>query len=130
MRRSVRNALLLLGCLVVIGAAGGFAVFALGGSNSAGAQPVTTTLHVVQNDPGGIAKLTTTGPYTLDSGTTLPAGTAVSVPSVTLAAALAPAPAPAVGATLSCDLSVNWTATAQVIDILDCRVSAAGSGAG
>lgn len=120
MRRSARNALLLLGCLLVIVAAGGFAIFALNGASAAGAQPVTTTLRVAQNDPGGIAKLTTTAPTQLGSGATVPAGTAVTVPSVSLATALAPAPTPAVGATLRCNLSVSWSAKTQVIDIVKC----------
>jgi hypothetical protein len=123
MRRSARNALLLAGCLLAIGAAGVFAVLALN-NGAAGAQPITTSLRVVRNDPGGIATLATVGPTKLDSGPTLPAGTSVSVPGVTLAAALAPAPAPAVGATLSCDLSVNWSANTQVIDIVKCSTGA------
>ena len=118
MRRSARNALLLVGCLLVIGVAGGFALFALNGTSAAGAQLITTSLRVAQNDPGGIAKLTTVTPLEVGSGTTLPAGTAVTVPSITLAAAMTPAPA--VGATLRCDLSVNWTASSQVIDVVRC----------
>ena len=118
MRRSARNALLLIGCLLVIGVAGGFALFALNSTSAAGAQLVTTSLRVAQNDPGGIAKLTTITPLKVGSGTTLPTGTAVSVSSVTLAAAITPPPA--VGATLRCDLSVNWTASSQVIDVVKC----------
>jgi hypothetical protein len=90
MRRSARNALLLIGCLTVIVAAGGFAVLALNRASAASAQLVTTTLRVAQNDPGGIAKLTTSAPTELPSGATVPVGTAVSVPSVSLASALAP----------------------------------------
>jgi hypothetical protein len=120
MRRSVRNSLILVGCLLVIGAAGGFAVFALNGASAASAQSITTSLRVAQNDPGGIARLSTIAPIRLTSGTTLPAGTAVGVTNVTLTAAVAPAPAPAVGATLRCELSVSWTANSQVIDIVTC----------
>ncbi|HEX4226422.1 MAG TPA: hypothetical protein VHZ97_28930 [Pseudonocardiaceae bacterium] len=125
MRRSARNALLLTGCLLLIGAAGVFAFIALNGASAEGAQPLTASLRVVQNDPGGLAKLTTVASTKLASGTTLPAGTAVSIPSVTLASALTPAQAPAIGATLRCDLSVNWTKTAQVIDIIQCSPAAA-----
>lgn len=124
MRRSARNALLLTGCLLVIVAAGGFAFFALNGASAAGAQPVTTTVRVVRNDPGGIAKLTTVAPTTLGSGATVPAGTAVTVPSVSLTTALAPAPAPVVGAMLRCTLSVSWTTKTQVIDIVRCTPAA------
>ncbi len=120
MRRSARNALLLLGCLLVIGGAGFFAFFALGGASATGDQPVTTALRVVQNDSGGIAKLTTVTALKLGSGDTLPAGTAVTVPSVTLAAAVQPAPAPVAGATLRCDLSVNSGSATPVIDIVTC----------
>lgn len=120
MRRSVRNALLLVGCLLAIGGAGVFAVSALNGANTADDQPVTTALRVVQNDAGGIAKLTTVTPMKLGSGATLPAGTAVTVPSVTLAASMQPAAAPAVGATLRCDLSVNWGSASPVIDVVSC----------
>jgi hypothetical protein len=116
--------MLLAGCLLAIGAAGVFAVLALNGG-AAGAQPITTWLRVVRDDPGGIATLATVGPTKLASGPTLPAGTSVSVPGVTLAAALAPAPAPLVGATLRCDLSVNWSASSQVIDIVTCAPDAA-----
>jgi hypothetical protein len=123
MRRSARNALLLIGCLGLIAAAGGFAVFALNNASAAGEQLVSTTLRVAQDDPGGIAELTTTAPTTLGSGATMPAGTAVNVPSVTLAAALPTAPAPAVGATLRCQLSINWSAKTQVIDIVKCTPS-------
>lgn len=129
MRRSARNALLLLGCLLVIGGAGGFAVFALNGAGGTDDQPITTALRVVRDDAGGIAKLTTVTPLTLDSGAILPAGTAVTVPSVTLAAALQPAPAPSAGATLRCDLSVSWASTTPVIDVLTCA-SATGLGGG
>jgi hypothetical protein len=120
MRRSVRNALLAFGCLLVIGGAGAFAVSALNGANTADDQPVTTALRVVQNDAGGIAKLTTVAPMTLGSGATLPAGTAVTVPSVTLTASMQPATAPAIGATLRCDLTVNWGSASPVIDIVTC----------
>lgn len=123
MRRSARNALLLVGCLLVIGAAGGFALSALNGTSAAGAQLVTTSLRVAQNDAGGIAKLTTITPLKVGAGTTLPAGTAVTVPSITLAAAMNPAPA--VGATLRCDLSVNWTPSSQVIDVVTCAQATA-----
>jgi hypothetical protein len=123
MRRSARNALLLVGCLTVIVAAGGFAVFALNRASAASAQLVTTSLRVAQNDPGGIAKLTTNAPTELPSGATVPVGTAVSVPSVSLASALAPAQAPAVGATVRCTLSVSWSAKTQVIDIVRCTPS-------
>lgn len=125
MRRSARNALLLTGCLLLIGAAGVFAFVALNGASAEGAQPVTTSLRVVRNDPGGLATLTTVAATKLTSGTTLPAGTAVSIPSVTLAGALSPASAPAIGATLRCDLSVNWSRTTQVIDIIQCSPAAA-----
>ena len=123
MRRSARNALLLIGCLAAIAVAGGFAVFALNGASAAGAQLVTTTLRVARNDPGGIATLTTNAPAELGSGASIPTGTSVSVPSVTLAAALAPAAAPAVGATVRCSLSVSWSATSHVIDIVKCTPS-------
>ena len=123
MPRSARNALLLIGCLLVIVAAGGFAVFALNGASAEGAQVVTAPLRVVQNDPGGIAKLTTIAPLKLGSGQAVPAGTAVNVSSVSLATAVAPAQAPVVGATLSCALSVNWNAKSQVIDIVRCTPS-------
>lgn len=124
MRRSVRNALILIGCLLVIGAAGSFAFLALNGSSATTAQPVTTTLRVARNDAGGLAELTTTAPVQLNSGTTLPAGTPVSVPSISLTSALAPAAAPAVGATLRCDLSVSATPGNQVIDIVRCAQAA------
>ena len=124
MPRSVRNALILIGCLLVIGAAGSFAFLALNGAGAATAQPVTATLRVAQNDAGGLAKLTTTTPVRLSSGTTLPAGTAVSIPSITLTGALAPAPPPAIGATLRCDLTVNWSPGNQVIDIVTCTQAA------
>ncbi|HEY4454738.1 MAG TPA: hypothetical protein VGN81_10550 [Pseudonocardiaceae bacterium] len=120
MRRSARNALLLIGCLAMIVAAGGFAVFALNRASAASPQLVTTTLRVAQNDPGGIAKLTTNAPAQLRSGQVMPAGTAVNVPSVSLASALAPAQPPAVGTTLSCALSVTWGASTHVIDLVKC----------
>jgi hypothetical protein len=127
MRRSARNALLLIGCLLVIVAAGGFALVALNGASAAGPQVVTTALRVAKNDQGGIATLTTVAPTRLGAGQVMPAGTAVNVPSVSLATALAPAPAAAVGATLRCDLSVSWTAKSQVIDIVRCVGQGAGS---
>ena len=124
MRRSARNGLLLTGCLLVIVAAGGFALFALNGASAAGAQVVTASLRVVRNDPGGIAELTTNAPTTLTSGQVMPAGTTVDVPGVSLTTAVAPAPAPTVGATLRCQLSVSWTARSQVIDIVRCTPAA------
>jgi hypothetical protein len=120
MRRSVRNGLLLIGCLLVIVAAGGFALFALNGASAAGAQVVTASLRVVQNDPGGIAKLSTVTPTTLGAGQVVPAGTAVTVSGVSLTSSMAPAPAPAIGATLRCSLSVSWSVKSQVIDIVKC----------
>jgi hypothetical protein len=128
MRRTARNTLLMLGCLLVIGGAGFFAFFALGGAGATGDQGVTTALRVMQIDSGGLAKLATVTALDLGSGNTLPAGTAVTVPSVALAAAVQPAPAPVVGATLRCDLSVNSTSGSPVIDIVTCFSGAGASG--
>lgn len=126
MRAAIGNGLILICCLAVVVAAGSVAYRDL---TSISASPVaigTAVVRVQQDDPGASAALATVGPAELGAGVgarVLPAGTVLTMASVTLATATAPAVVPAVGGTLTCDIRLGSGPSGTVIDVDACAPS-------
>lgn len=141
----VRNVLVLVGCLAVLGFAGHFAVAALDSSGADAPRLYRTTVRVTADDANGLAQLTTLGPVRVGgaAGRVLPAGTVINTTGDALSAAMATnpapttlaagaanppqggAPGPAAGSTLVCDLRVGWADGGNVIDVVNCAGAAA-----
>lgn len=120
---SVRNVVVLAGCLVAVAAAGVLATGALRNATEAPTQVATAPVVVDANTTAGSAQLTVLAPVTFDSGggqQVVQAGTQFVTTSELLASALPPNTNPAVGATLSCDLRVSVSGGQPVIDLVRC----------
>ena len=132
MHPTVRNALLLAGCLAAVGAAGGLASLALHSATVSPTQVARATVVVTANDTSGAARLTVLAPVWFDSGggrREVPAGTQFVTASSLLIDALPPQSPAAVGDTLSCDLRVSMSGGQPVLDLVRCdpaRTSARG----
>jgi hypothetical protein len=125
-RAAIGNGLILICCLAVVVAAGSVAYRDL---TSISASPVaigTAVVRVQQDDPGASAALATVGPAELGAGAgarILPAGTVLTMASVTLATATAPAAVPAIGGTLTCNIRLGSGPSGTVIDVDACAPS-------
>lgn len=120
---SVRNVLVLTGCVVAVGGAGILATTALGSTSVSPTQVATAPVVVDTNDPAGTAQLTVLTPVTFDSGggqRVVAAGTQFVTSSSLLVDALPARVKPAVGDTLSCDLRIGVSSGAPVIDLVRC----------
>jgi hypothetical protein len=121
---SVRNVLLLVGCLAVLGAAGVLADVAMRSATVAPTQVAKAPVVVDQNTDNGSAQLTVLAPVTFDSGggqRVVEAGTQFVTTSALLAGSLSPQATPAAGTTLSCDLRVSIYQARPVIDLVRCQ---------
>ncbi|HWE89749.1 MAG TPA: hypothetical protein VG317_09845 [Pseudonocardiaceae bacterium] len=127
MRAVIGNGLILICCLAVVIVAGRTAYRALGSTDMSPIATGTAVVRIQQNDPGASAALATIAEVKLNSGMgtrTLPAGTMLTMASVTLADATAPAAVPAVGATLACDIRLGSNESGTVLDVESCAPSA------
>lgn len=123
MRAVIGNGLLLICCLAVVLTAGSTAYRDLATISGSPVAIGTAVVRVQQDDPGASAALATVGPAELGTGAgarVLPAGTVLTMASVTLATATAPAAVPAVGGTLSCDIRLGSGQSGTVIDVDAC----------
>jgi hypothetical protein len=122
-RPTLRNAIVLTGCLAVVGTAGGVATFALRSATVSPTQVARATVVVTANDTSGVARLTVLAPVRFASGggqREVTAGTQFVTASSLLTGAL-PAPgAPKIGDTLACDLRVSVSGGQPVLDLVKC----------
>jgi hypothetical protein len=131
-RPGVRNAVLFIGCLAMVGTAGGLASLALHAATVSPTQIAQATVVVAANDASGAARLTVLAPVRFRSGggeREVAAGTQFVTASSLLVDALPPPGAVAVGDTLSCDLRVSVSGGQPVLDLVRCapaRTSARG----
>jgi hypothetical protein len=125
----IRDALVLVGCLAVLGLTGEAAAGVLTTASVSPIQATRTSVRVSSDDVGGMAKLALLAPIRLSSGGStrlLPAGTQFGVGSSELAAATASGPPGPVGTvvpvnqTLTCDLLIGWSQGQPVIDVERC----------
>jgi hypothetical protein len=119
----LRNVLVLTGCLLVLGVAGGLATIALRTSTVASTQIATAPVVVDTNDEAGAAKLTVLSPVSFSSGAghrEVAAGTQFTTASALLASALDPPATAHVGSTLTCDLRIGMSGGDPVIDLVHC----------
>lgn len=132
MRPAVRNAILFIGCLVVVGVAGGTATLALRSATVSPTQVARATVVVAANDASGAARLTVLTPVPFRSGggqREVAAGTQFVTASSLLAESLPPPGSVAIGDTLSCDLRISVSGGQPVLDLVRCepaRTSARG----
>jgi hypothetical protein len=125
-RAVIGNGLILICCLAVVIVAGRTASRALGATSVSPFATGTAVVRIQQDDAGASAALATVGAVQLGAGIgtrTLPAGTVLTMASVTLASATAPAAVPAVGGTLSCDIRLRTNESGTVLDIASCAPS-------
>jgi hypothetical protein len=125
-RQGARNVLVFVGCLAVLGAAGGLATVALHTATVASTQVETASVVVDANDAAGAAKLTVLAPVSFDSGggqRTVAAGTQFVTASGLLTDSLPAKSKAAVGDTLSCDLRISMSRGTAVIDLVRCEPS-------
>lgn len=123
MHPTVRNAVLLAGCLAAVGAAGGLASLALHSATVSPTQVARATVAVAANDASGAARLTVLAPVWFDSGggrREVTAGTQFVTASSLLNDALPPPATAAVGDTLSCDLRISMSGGQPVLDLVRC----------
>jgi hypothetical protein len=123
-RPAARNVLVLIGCLAVLGTAGGLATVALHTATVAPTQLATAAVVVDANDTEGTAKLTVLSPVSFNSGggqQTVAAGTQFVTASALLAGSLTAPSKPVVGGTLSCALRISMSSGGPVIDLVRCE---------
>jgi hypothetical protein len=120
---ALRGALVLIGCLVMLGAAGWLATLAMHSTSVSPTQLATASVVVDSNQPGGSARLTVLAPVKVAApagSRVVPAGTEFVTTNATLTGALPPPGAAAVGSTLSCDLRVGAASATPIIDVVSC----------
>lgn len=120
MAATVRNALVLTGCLAAVVTLGLVAVRTLQAASAPALRETTTTVAVDTNDAGGTARLTVLDAMRLGSGQTVAPGTQFTTTSQTLAGSVPGGAPPGVGATLSCTLLVRVDQGQPVIDVRTC----------
>lgn len=120
---SVRNVLVLAGCLVAVTAAGVLATVALRSSTVAPTQVASAPVVIDTNTAAGSAQLTVLAPVTYASGSgsrVVAAGTQFVTTSALLTSALPAKAKPAAGATLDCALRISGEPQQPVIDLVRC----------
>jgi hypothetical protein len=121
---AVRDALVLVVCLGLLGTAGWLATGALRAASESPTQLTTAPVVVDDYDQAGSARLTVLEPVTVPSGgghRQVQAGTQFTTSGGLLSAAMAAPATAAVGATLSCDLRVGVARGKPVIDVVRCE---------
>lgn len=119
----VRNILMLVGCVAVLGVAGVLATTALRSATVSPTQSVTAPVVVDANDAAGAARLTVLAPVRFDSGggtREVAAGTEFTTTNALLTGSLPAHGKAGVGTTLSCALRVGMSRGQPVIDLLHC----------
>jgi hypothetical protein len=120
---AARNAVVLAGCLVVLGVAGTLATTALSTATVAPVQTATASLVVDANEPAGAARLTVLAPVVFRSGggtREVPAGTQFLTTNDLLTGALPPHGRAVEGDTLRCTVLVGTVDGRPVIDLVHC----------
>jgi hypothetical protein len=117
---TVRNALVLTGCLVVLVTLGFVAVHTLQVASAPALRQATTKVAVDASVEGGTTRLTVLDAMTVGPGQTVAPGTEFTTTSDTLAGSVPGGAPPGVGATLSCTLLVRVDLGQPVIDVQRC----------
>jgi hypothetical protein len=116
--------ILFVGCVTVLGGAGGIAALALRTATVSPTQVARATLVVAANDASGAARLTVLAPVPFNSGggqQEVAAGTQFVTASSLLAGSLPPPATVAIGDTLSCDLRISMSGGQPVLDLVTCE---------